>query len=439
MTYIVKKFGGTSVGSVARVKQLPSLVEEQNNKVIIVVSAFSGTTNILYQLSDLIENKNTDFNSLYNHLFDKYKTIISELFDNKAWHEKTMKLVDNEFLIIKQLFTIPVANYKNILIAKGEWLSSQIIYNYFLSQGISIKLIEITNHLVINEHGVPDELLLSQKLNAELNNSAEKLYITQGFVCSTTQGEVSNLKRGGSDFTASLIAAAIDAQICQIYTDIDGMHNNDPRVVSKTKSIPHISFDEASELAYFGAKILHPTTIKPCSKKNIPVQLLNTFNPKAIGTTISHKTELGKIKAVAAKDGITIVHIKSEKMLMAYGFLAQIFNLFAKYKIAIDIVTTSEVAVSITIDNTGGLNELLIELQQFAEVQLINENSIICIVGQAIGLQNGIANKILSTFVDIPITLVSIGASANNVSIVIPSEYKKQALQNINDHFFFNE
>lgn len=310
-----------------------------------------------------------------------------------------------------------------------------MIYHYFKNEGINCELLWSPDFIKINEDGEPDHYFIRKNLNAKLNSQEHIVYIIQGYICSDTKGVICNLQRGGSDYTASLIGAAINADEIQIWTDIDGMHNNDPRFVKPTRSISHLSFKEAAELAYFGAKILHPTSILPACKQNIPVRLKNTMNPNAEGTLITNKVVVKGIKAVAAKDNITCIRIESDRMLMAYGFLTKVFEIFERFKTPIDMITTSEVAVAVTIDDCSKLGGIIDKLLKLGNVEIIKDQSIISVVGDLIAEKSGYAHKIFDTLKNVPIRMISYGASNNNVSLLINSEYKVQALNEINKIF----
>ena len=288
----------------------------------------------------------------------------------------------------------------------------------------------------IDENEEPDTAAIEKGLRLELKKHKSKLYITQGYICRNTFGEIDNLKRGGSDYTATLIGAALRSYEVQIWTDIDGMHNNDPRIVDQTEPVTEMSFDEAAELAYFGAKILHPTCILPAQKMNVPVRLLNTMQAQAPGTLISGKPPVDRITAIAAKDGITAINIRSGRMLLAYGFLRSVFEVFERYKTPIDMITTSEVAISLTIDQPKHLVEIVQELEDFGTVHVDADQSIICVVGSFSGEKKGYARMIFESLSDIPIRMISYGGSENNVSVLVDSKYKKEALIALNKGLF---
>lgn len=434
----ILKFGGTSVGSVERIKALAQLVNTDEEK-IIVLSAMSGTTNALVEISQSLFTKQTEkANELISLLEQNYYNIVNQLYSELEFKEKGTDLIKNHFAYLKS-FTLDMftSNEEKAVLAQGELLSTALFYFYLLEINVNAILLPALNFMRIDENDEPQINYVEKHLTEELKKyPANKLFITQGFICRNAFGEIDNLKRGGSDYTASIIGAAIHANEVQIWTDIDGMHNNDPRIVSKTHAIKELSFDEAAELAYFGAKILHPTCILPAQKRNIPVLLKNTLQPDALGTIISDKHVTEGIKAVAAKDGICAINIKSDRMLLAHGFLRAVFEIFERYKTSIDMITTSEIAVSLTIDNLFHLKEITKELEEFAKVEIENDQTIICVVGNLPKDKSGYAFKILEALKDIPLRMVSYGGSLNNVSVLVNSKHKKDALVALNKGLF---
>ena len=434
----ILKFGGTSLGTASRIKALALLINS-NEKVIIVLSAMSGTTNSLVEISKQLYNKNTaSAILLINELEKKYKGVVDELFSSIIFKEKGADLIKNHFAYINS-FTLDMftSNEEKAVLAQGELLSTALLHFYLAEIERESVLLPALNFMRIDENEEPKIDYIEKHLTEELNkHSQTNLFITQGFICRNAFGEIDNLKRGGSDYTASLLGAAIRANEVQIWTDIDGMHNNDPRIVSKTHAIKELSFDEAAELAYFGAKILHPTCILPAQKRNIPVLLKNTMEPGAFGTIISDKNASEGIKAVAAKDGICAINIKSDRMLLAHGFLRAVFDIFERYKTSIDMITTSEIAVSLTIDNLYYLNEITKELEEFSNVEIEKDQTIICVVGNLPKEKAGYAFKILEALKDIPLRMVSYGGSLNNVSVLVSSKHKKDALISLNKGLF---
>ncbi len=435
----VMKFGGTSVGKPERMRQIAELITADKEPVIVVLSALSGTTNTLVEISNrLAASDNQGANEKITILEYHYQEFIDDLLQDAAIHSRAKVILNEhfEFLRITQKISLSDALNKDIL-AQGELLSTKL-FSLFLEQAkIEHILLPALDFMRLDQNEEPDLALIQEKLNGLLANySNSNIYVTQGYICRNARGEVDNLKRGGSDYTASLIAAALKASVCEIWTDIDGMHNNDPRVVDKTVAIEQLSFDEAAELAYFGAKILHPTCIWPAQQENIPVKLLNTMQPSALGTVIKKEAGSIGVKAVAAKDNIIAIKIKSSRMLLAYGFLRKIFEVFEKYKTPIDMITTSEVAVSVTIDSDIHLNEIIDELSNIASVEVERGQTIVSIVGNEIAKTDEVLNKLFQSINEIPITMVSYGGSPHNISLLIPSGQKAKTLQLINKGLF---
>ena len=434
----ILKFGGTSVGSAERMHALAKLIDDKSPK-IIVLSAMSGTTNNLVEIAAALYLKeNEKASSLIKELKTKYETVIKQLYKTEAGLNKGKGLLESHFGYLHSftidLFTI---NEERAILAQGELLSTALFHYYLEEININSTLLPALNFMRIDVNEEPDMNYIERNSKQELGkNPSADLYITQGYICRNAFGEIDNLKRGGSDYTATLIGAAIQAEEIQIWTDIDGMHNNDPRVVEKTQAIAELSFDEAAELAYFGAKILHPTCILPAQNKNIPVRLLNTMQPQAKGTVISSRTTGDNIKAVAAKDDITAINIKSGRMLLAYGFLRAVFEIFERYKTPIDMITTSEVAVSLTIDNTKNLEAIKSELEEFCKVEIETNLTIVCIVGSFTAEKQGYAFRIFDALKNIPIRMISYGGSKNNVSILVDSKLKKDTLIALNKGLF---
>ncbi|WP_299820673.1 aspartate kinase [uncultured Pontibacter sp.] len=434
----ILKFGGTSVGSAERMRAVASLIYSDEPK-IVVLSAMSGTTNALVQISEkLYQNNNQEAKALIDALHDKYKQVVEDFYTSADIKKKAHELINNHFDSLRSftldLFTI---HEERAVLAQGELLSTALFQFYLEEQGIPSVLLAALNFMKIDENEEPDQAYIAKNLKTELAKYPDaKLFITQGYICRNAFGEIDNLKRGGSDYSASLIGAAADAVEIQIWTDIDGMHNNDPRIVKNTYPIAELSFDEAAELAYFGAKILHPSSVQPAKQKNIPVRLLNTMQPDAKGTIITSQSKGGSIKAVAAKDNITAIKIKSGRMLLAYGFLRSVFEVFERYKTPIDMITTSEVAVSITIDNPKFLSEIVTELKEFGQVEVDTDQSIICVVGDFIAERSGSGLKIFEALKAIPLRMISYGGSKNNISLLINTSDKVEALTRLNDGIF---
>jgi aspartate kinase len=435
---LVLKFGGTSVGSAERMKALGSLIISDKPK-IVVLSAMSGTTNSLVEIANALYAKDHDkARGLIDALEAKYKQVVESLYASGTGKKKGNELVSEHFAYLRSftidLFTI---NEEKAILAQGELLSTALVQFYLEESGISSALLPALNFMRIDENDEPDLDYIEKHLRQELAKyQGVKLFITQGYICRNAFGEIDNLKRGGSDYTATLVGAALKAEEVQIWTDIDGMHNNDPRIVEKTFPIHELSFDEAAELAYFGAKILHPTCVLPAQKRNVPVALLNTMQPEAKGTVISGKNVSDRITAVAAKDGITAIKIRSTRMLLAYGFLRSVFEVFERYKTPIDMITTSEVAVSVTIDNAKHIAEITEELNTFCNVETENEQTIVCIVGTFGKEKQGYASRIFDALKNIPIRMISYGGSENNISILVDTARKKETLQALNKGLF---
>ena len=436
----VLKFGGTSVGSPQRMKEVSKLINDGEKK-IVVLSAMSGTTNSLVEISDYLYKKNPEgANEVINKLENKYFQHIQELYSTEEYKQKTLALVKDIFNGIrsftKDIFTL---FEEKVILAQGELISTNMVTNYLLEQGVNVVLLPALEYMRTDKNAEPDLNYIKTKLAAQLEMHPDAdLYITQGYICRNAYGEVDNLQRGGSDYSASLIGAAVGASEIQIWTDIDGIHNNDPRIVDKTSPVRQLHFEEAAELAYFGAKILHPTCIQPAKFANIPVRLLNTMEPTAPGTLISNDTELGKIKAVAAKDNITAIQIKSGRMLLAYGFSRKVFEIFESYQTSIDMICTSEVGVSVSIDDTKHLNEILNDLKKYGIVTVDHDMCIICVVGDLRWENVGFEAKALDAMREIPVRMISFGGSDYNISFLVSKEDKNRALQSLSDHLFNN-
>ena len=434
----VLKFGGTSVGSAQRMKDVAKLINDGERK-IVVLSAMSGTTNTLVEISEYLYRKNTEgANDIVNRLENKYRRHIDELFSKEEYKQKALEQVKTYFDDIrahaKDFFTL--FDEKAVL-AEGELISTCMMNLYLQECGASSVILPALDYMRTDKNAEPDVAYIREKLREQLELQPDAvIYITQGFICRNAYGEIDNLQRGGSDYTASLIGAAIKAEEIQIWTDIDGMHNNDPRFVEHTAPVRNLQFEEAAELAYFGAKILHPTCIQPAKFANIPVRLLNTMDPSAPGTLISNETELHKIKAVAAKDNITAIKIKSGRMLLAYGFLRKVFEIFESFHTSIDMVCTSEVGVSVTIDNTKHLNEILDELRKFGTVTVDQDMCIVCVVGDLDWENLGFEAKAVEAMREIPVRMISYGGSNYNISFLVRQEDKKRALQSLSDVLF---
>ncbi len=432
----VLKFGGTSVGSVETMYAVMKLVTDGENK-LIVLSAMAGTTNALVEIADYLYKKNKDAARIHTNKLEKhYEIVVKSLFKNEDSKNEGLKIVRNAFDKVKS-FTSGEFNEvgEKTILAQGELISTALFTTLMLENGFDAKLIPALDFMRIDHDKAADMHAIKELITQVLQETGEaKYYITQGFICKNAEGHVDNLQRGGSDYTASLIGAAIEAEEIQIWTDIDGFHNNDPRYVKNTKKIEHLSFREAAELAYFGAKILHPQTVLPAKLYNIPVRLKNTMNPSDSGTLITSEMTGSGIKAVAAKDGITAIKVRSYRMLMAYGFLKNIFEIFEFFKTPIDMISTSEVAVSLTIDHTGKLDDIVRELKEYGEVEVDKDHTIICIVGDIIAEERGFAAKVFTALEGIPIRMISYGGSRYNISVLIPTSQKQKTLQALSDH-----
>lgn len=434
----VLKFGGTSVGSAQRMKDVAKLIST-GEKNIVVLSAMSGTTNTLVEISDYLYKKNpAGAGEIINTLEKKYVAVIDELYSSETYKQKGLAWLSEHFnymrSLTKDLFTL---FQEKEMLAQGELISTGLVNLYLNETGVKSVLLPALDYMRIDKNAEPDVIYIKEKLTALLQENAEAdLYITQGYICRNAYGEIDNLQRGGSDYTASLIGAAVNAEEIQIWTDIDGMHNNDPRFVEGTSPVRNLHFEEAAELAYFGAKILHPTCILPAKLNNIPVRLLNTMDPDAPGTLISNDLEKGKIKAIAAKDNITAIKIKSGRMLLAYGFMRKIFEIFESYQTPIDMVTTSEVGVSLTIDSSKNLSDILNDLKKYGTVMVDEDMVIICIAGDMCWDNVGFETKILDAMKDIPVRMISYGGSNYNISLLIQAKDKKKALVSLSKHLF---
>lgn len=435
----VMKFGGTSVGKPERMRQVSQLITSGDDAKIVVLSALSGTTNALVNISESIANGDrVAAKRKIDELETHYRNFVNELVSSAAAQAKANAIVTEHFEFLNIILKISFSEALNKdILAQGELMSTKLFSVFLEENGVDHLLLPALEFMTIDNNEEPQIGSIKVKLSQLLKqHSDKKLFVTQGYICRNVKGEVDNLKRGGSDYTASLIAAAINASVCEIWTDIDGMHNNDPRIVDKTVAVEQLSFDEAAELAYFGAKILHPTCIWPAQMYNVPVKLLNTMQPEAKGTTIEQTANSTGVKAVAAKDGIIAIKIKSSRMLLAYGFLRKIFEVFEKYRTSIDMITTSEVAVSVTIDTDVQLDAIIKELEPFGSVEVDDNQTIISIVGNEIAQTPDVLKKVFDAINDIPVRMVSYGGSKHNISLLIPAAYKKQTLQLINKGVF---
>jgi len=434
----IMKFGGTSVGNPERMKALIPLINDDNRK-IVVLSAMSGTTNSLVEITNLLVTDNRNEASVINEgLRLKYHEVVEELYVTDPIKKSGHELIDSHFNYIRS-FT--VREYTKLqekaILAQGELISTSLFHLLLTESNIESILLPALKFMRIDKDGEPDSFYIEENINRELSNfTSEKIIITQGFICRNVYGEVDNLKRGGSDFTASLIGAAVNASEIQIWTDINGFHNNDPRFVENTKVIRELSFDEAAELAYFGAKILHPSSVKPARLKNIPVRLKNTMEPEDVGTLITAESQLMDYKAVAAKDGISVLRIRSARMLMAYGFLRKVFEIFEAYRTPIDMITTSEISVSITIDDSQFIEEIAKDLKELGTVEVEDNQTIVCVVGDFRPEQTGSAPEIFEALNTIPLKMISYGGSSHSLSLLINTSDKVEALKLLSKHLF---
>lgn len=434
----VLKFGGTSVGSPERIKKLLDIIQPKERQ-IVVLSAVSGTTNSLLEIAQAYlaadKQKAAD---LAKALKDKYEIFIKELFSSQEGLESGKGLIDYHFNLIASFANEHFTHAEEkVILAQGELISTTLYHIYLKEIGIRSRLLPALDFMKIDEDNEPIVDYITEHLQPLIDEDpSETFFITQGYICRNSFGEVDNLRRGGSDYTASLIGAAIRAEEVQIWTDIDGMHNNDPRIVKGTKPIAQLSFDEAAELAYFGAKILHPQSVFPAQKYKVPVRLLNTMEPEAGGTLITNDSERGKIKSIAAKDGITAIKIQSSRMLLAYGFLRRVFEVFERYKTPIDMITTSEVAVSVTIDETRNLDDIIKELNSFGTVEVDSNQTIVCVVGDFGADKHGYAARVFEALKHIPIRMISYGGSSYNISLLLDDKHKIEALRSLHNRLF---
>lgn len=435
---IVLKFGGTSVGSVENFRKVAKIINDEKQPKIVVLSAMSGVTNTLVSICDHLKSGDTEEATvLINALNDKYNEVARDLLDDNDGFYKAQVFLNKHHQHLLSLVSTKFTDLEErIIMAEGELVSTNLFQLYMEEQGGS-ELLSALDFMHIDKFGEPVPNVIQDRLSKVLaNHASAKTFITQGFICRNEKGEIDNLKRGGSDYSASLIGSAVEAKQIQIWTDIDGMHNNDPRFVDKTFSVKEISFHEAAELAYFGAKILHPQSIIPAQEKNIPVLLKNTFKPECEGTLIHNKAKSQEIRAIAAKDNITAIKVKSYRMLMAYGFLKKVFEVFEENKTSIDMITTSEVAVSLTIDNTSKLDDIIRDLQGFGNIQVDTDLSIICIAGDVAQNTKGITSAIFAGLKDIPIRMISYGGSNYNLSFLVKTADKIAVLNILNKQLF---
>jgi aspartate kinase len=435
----VLKFGGTSVGSPQRMQEVSKLITEDGKAKVVILSAMSGTTNTLVEISDYLYKKNPEgANTIINQLEQKYVEHVDTLYRTEEVKQKTITFLHEEFDYLRSFTKVHFTSFEEkVVLAQGEIMSTNMVTNYLQECGIKTLLISALDIIRTDKNGEPDMNYIKEKTTKVLEaNPGYQIYITQGFICRNAYGEIDNLLRGGSDYTACLVGAAIQAEEIQIWTDIDGMHNNDPRYVEHTEPVRQLYFEEAAELAYFGAKILHPTCIQPAKFARVPVRLLNTMDPTAPGTIINNEFQRGTIKAVAARDGNICIQINSSRMLLAYGFLRKVFEIFETYKTSIDMVCTSEVGVSVTIDNRNYLSDIVNELKKYGTVCVEEDMCIICVVGDLASDNVGFEAKTIQALKDIPVRMISYGGSAHNISFVVKAEDKKRTLQALSSTLF---
>ena len=437
----VLKFGGTSLASAEKIRSVVELISDDEPK-IVVLSAMAGTTDTLVEITNyLLKNNKDTASELTSSLEKEYKKTVEKLYKTEEYKSKAMGMVLSHFNHIRSFFYKYYSQHQmKSVLAQGELLSSSLLHLVLEEEGKNSALLPALNFMRMDRTEEPDEFYIKENLERELQPYPNtRLFITQGYICRNAFGEIDNLKRGGSDFTASLIAAAVNAEELQIWTDITGFHNNDPRYVKNTHTIRELSFDEAAELAYFGAKILHPSSVLPCKLKDIPVRLKNTMKPEDEGTLISNNTSEGDIRAVAAKDGIIAIKIQSHRMLLAYGFIRKVFEVFEMYKTPVDVITTSEVAVSVTIDSPENLESILNDLKKLGTVELEQEQSIVCVVGNLQADKKGLVAKIFNALSEIPIRMISYGGSPYNVTFLVNTENKTKTLSALNKNLFGHE
>lgn len=434
----VLKFGGTSVGSAKRFKEVARLITAEKHN-IVVLSAMSGTTNTLVEIAGYLYSHNQDgARDTIASLHAKYNGVITELLSQQESIEKAQAYIDGLFKTLSDITKAPFGEVQErIILSQGELMSTFLMTTYLEEQGVNVKLLPALSFMRTDVQGEPDQEAIRVQLSRLLEKEkGADLYITQGYICMNARDEVDNLRRGGSDYSACIIGAVVGAEEIQIWTDIDGLHNNDPRVVENTTAVRHLHFDEAAELAYFGAKILHPTCILPARYANIPVRLLNTMEPEAPGTLIDGTPDSGVIKAVAAKDNIVAIKIKSSRMLLAHGFLRKVFEIFETYRTPIDMICTSEVGVSLTIDDTRYLSEIVHDLKQYGTVSVDLDMCIVCVVGDMDWANCGFETKVMNALKDIPVRMVSYGGSNYNISLLVKEEDKAATLRSLSQTLF---
>ena len=434
---LVYKFGGTSVGSVVNMNHVKDIISTKGKK-IVVLSAMSGTTNALVEISSLIKgNATNEAEAKIKALNETYRKTVFDLIQNKALYQEVIQYVNSIFESLLAAVNQPHSVLlHNTILANGELLSTFMFSRLLQQDGLKVALLPALEFMRTDRANEPDNFYIKQNLERLMQDTNEAdVYITQGFICLDVDGVITNLERGGSDYTATIIGAAIEAEEVQIWTDIDGFHNNDPRFVDNTTALSHLSYDEAAELAYFGAKILHPHTVMPMRALDIPLRLKNTMDPEAHGTLITNEVNGEGIKAIAAKDNITAIKIKSVRMLLAHGFLKKVFEIFEKYETSIDMITTSEIAVSLTIDNTTHLESITEELEKFAKVAIDDYMSIVCLVGNHI-IYHPDTPELFQVLQDVNVRMIAYGGSYNNISLLVNTSDKLETLQKLQRYVF---
>ena len=435
----VLKFGGTSVGTPQRIREVAQLVTKGQEQKIIVLSAMSGTTNTLVEIAEYLYKKNPEgANTLINRLEATYQKHVEALYQTQEWKTRTLQFMHEEFAYLRSFTKVHVTSFEEkVILAQGEIISTNMMTNLLLEMNVKAILLNALDIVRTDKNAEPDFNYIKTRITSVLKDNPDyTLYITQGFICRNAYGEIDNLLRGGSDYTACLLGAALQAEEIQIWTDIDGMHNNDPRIVDHTEPVRQLHFEEAAELAYFGAKILHPTCIQPAKFAGVPVRLLNTMDPTAPGTIINNHFEHGKIKAVAAKDNSTCIQIQSSRMLLAYGFLRKVFELFEVHKTSIDMICTSEVGVSVTIDNANRLPDIVDELKKYGTVNVEKDMAIVCVVGDLSSDNVGFETMACKALSQIPVRMISYGGSSHNISFLVKAEDKRRTMQALSDTLF---
>ena len=435
----VLKFGGTSVGTPQRIREVAQLVTKGQEQKIIVLSAMSGTTNTLVEIAEYLYKKNPEgANTLINRLEATYQKHVEALYQTQEWKTRTLQFMHEEFAYLRSFTKVHVTSFEEkVILAQGEIISTNMMTNLLLEMNVKAILLNALDIVRTDKNAEPDFNYIKTRITSVLKDNPDyTLYITQGFICRNAYGEIDNLLRGGSDYTACLLGAALQAEEIQIWTDIDGMHNNDPRIVDHTEPVRQLHFEEAAELAYFGAKILHPTCIQPAKFAGVPVRLLNTMDPTAPGTIINNHFEHGKIKAVAAKDNITCIQIQSSRMLLAYGFLRKVFEIFEVHKTSIDMICTSEVGVSVTIDNANRLPDIVDELKKYGTVNVEKDMAIVCVVGDLSSDNVGFETMACKALSQIPVRMISYGGSSHNISFLVKAEDKRRTMQALSDTLF---